>query len=271
MNKFKHVLPLFFLIGIFINCSDNEIIDIEKYEQNQEISFYTLRNKMMTRYANDNESTYQVYAFIDGADNWYFNTIVTPTSSTETGATDSPAATYYWPGTTKVSFYSYAPSEISSETGITNVTATAPSTITIDYSIPSSADIDFTIATPVEQSGPSSSDTNSSVSFTFSHMLAKISITLSLSDALKTDGYSLVDSYTTNLIVPYNNGTIDAGTDSPTWKLGDVKSTTYTSANDYIVIPQTYSATDSCALQIQDVEIKRGDAKFFAGSLKSIK
>ena len=76
--------------------------------ENTVIDFRTLRDKAITRYANDNNDTYMVYANISGQSAWCFNTTVTPTTSTTTGDIDTTAAVYYWPGVQDVYFYSYA-------------------------------------------------------------------------------------------------------------------------------------------------------------------
>ena len=255
------VIILFFAIT---SCSDNTISEINR-NTNQKIGFNTMRHKVATRYANDNQSNYQVYAQIENATGWYFNTTVTPTASTSTTAVDTTSNTYYWPGTKDVTFYAYAPSTISSSM----INATSPPTITIDYTVKTEANIDFTIATPVTQSGPATGGTNTPVPLVFKHMLTKLDFRLDLSSDLINDGYALNTDYITAITVPYNSGTIEVSSDNPTWTMGDVNSTTYASDNFYIIMPQTFSETDSCSLQFQDVVITRGSAVFFSGSIKS--
>lgn len=253
---------------VIISCSNNTISDINtNVNITQKIDFNTMRHKAATRYANDNQSDYQVYALIENTTDWYFSTEVIPTSSTSTSATDTTNSTYYWPGTKNVSFYAYAPSTIRSS----DVTATSPPTITIDYTVKTEANIDFTIATPVTQAGPATGDANKPVPLVFKHMLTKLDFRLDLSTDLVNDGYSLNTDYITAITVPYNSGTIEVSSDSPTWTLGSVNSTTYAESNYYIIMPQTFSATDSCALQFQNVVITKNNAEFFSGNIKSFK
>lgn len=268
--KIKILLVInLFIIGLLFSCSNNEIEKFNNSDENKSISFYSLRNKVTTKYANDNESTYQVYAIIDNASLWYFNTLVTPTASTSTDALDTTEKTYYWPGTTNVYFYAYSPSKIESETGIISIDATTPPDINIDYTVPTSANIDFTIATPVNQAA-SADGSSSTVALTFRHMLTKIDISLALSSVISGYGYVLESGYTTELTVPYNSGTTNAGADSAIWKMGDVNISTYSDQSSYIIMPQTFTDTNECSFQIQNVVIKRNNAIFFSGDLKTI-
>ena len=262
----KNILATIILCLVITSCSDNTISDINPHLNiNQKIGFNTMRHKTATRYANDNQSNYQVYALIENTTSWYFNTTVIPTASTDTAAIDTTSATYYWPGTKDVTFYAYAPSTISSGT----ITATSPPTITIDYTIKDEANLDFTIATPVTQSGPAIGDTNTPVPLVFKHMLTKLDFRLDLSTDLTNEGYALNSDYITAITVPYSTGTIEVSSDSPTWSMNSTSYATYASSNYYIILPQTFSDTDSCSLQFQDVVITRGDATFFSGSIKS--
>lgn len=262
----KKKLLLIAVTAIVCSCSTNEINDINSSIENTMIGFRTLRDKAITRYANDNNDTYMVYANISGQSAWYFNTTVTPTTSTTTGAIDTTAAVYYWPGVQDVYFYAYAPSEESDDTGITSVTDTDLD-LTIAYTVNSDANMDFTIAAPVEQNA----STSKTVALTFSHMLSKITVVANLSDELTTAGYTLETGYTSTFIVPYNSGTISAKSNTSSWRLNAVNSTTYTDNLSYIIIPQTYTATDSCAIQLNNVVIKRSDASFFSGNLLTYK
>ena len=133
----KKNLTIFTTLLFLFSCSNNEITDISHIKKDNNISFKTLRNKVTTRHANDNRSTYRLYSVIDNTDTWYFNTVVTPNSDETVGSIDTCANTYYWPGTTEVTFYAYAPSETADSTGIITVTDTYPD-LTIDYKVPAS-------------------------------------------------------------------------------------------------------------------------------------
>lgn len=274
MIEVKRYLTILISILLFGSCANNEMDDINPIAvKNKAIGYRTFRDKASTRYANDNDDTYMVYALITEQSTWYFNTVVTPTSSTATGAVDTPAGTYYWPGTKEVQFFAYCPGETGTTTGVTSVDATitddTPS-ILIDYTVPTTGDTDFTIATVVKQSGPASGGTNTPVALKFAHMLSKITIKVELSSTLIAQSYSLQDGYTADLTVQYVSGSIDAASATPAWTMTTpTASTTY--SNDtftYIILPQTYNeTTDLCTVQIKDVVIKRTSATFFSGDL----
>ena len=269
----KQILILSMIL-ISISCSNNEVISINHSQHPPLISFNTLRNKATTRHANDNRSTYKVYSVIDNTDAWYFNTVVIPTSSNAEGAIDTCANTYYWPGTNEVTFYAFAPSEIADSTGIVSISDTYPD-ITITYTVPQDALIDFTIAAPITQAA-SADGSNKAVPLSFSHMLCRIVFNAVLSEELINAGYTLNNPYplgdlghSFTIILPYDSGRISVTDDSPSWTYNDVSNTTYSGNIGYMILPQTYSDDNPCKIQLNDVVIKYGDTTFFSGSLET--
>ncbi len=268
----KRFLILFAVLAMVYSCSNNEISEIVPPEGSTTISFRTLRDKAMTRYANDNEDTYMVYAQISGQSDWYFNTIVSPIEPTATDTLDNPASIYYWPGTQEVNFYAYCPAEETTESGVTGVTASISdedASIKIDYTVPADANMDFTIATPITQKGAAKGSTNSPVVLKFGHMLTKVAVKAVLSETLTNNGYTLNTDYTVDFTVRYIAGSIDVTDTSAGWNLTAAsESTTYTGNTGYIIMPQKYDAdTDTCSLQLKGIVIKRGSGTFFSGAL----
>ena len=270
MIKMKKSLTIFTTLLLF-SCSNNEIIDINHLQQDHKINFKTLRNKVTTRHANDNRSTYKVYSTIESTDTWYFNTIVIPNSNETTGSIDTCANIYYWPGTQEVTFYAYAPSETADSTGIITVTDTYPD-ITIDYKIPPDGNIDFTIASPVTQAA-AADGSSSPVPLSFSHMLCRVDFSAVLSEKLTSAGYTLNDpypsGYSVTITMTYDSGNITVTDDSPTWSYNDVSNTSYSTNVVFIVLPQTYSDDNPCTIQLNDIVIKYDDTTFFSGSLET--
>lgn len=251
--------------ALLAGCSNN----VPNYEdkqslKNEAISFKTLRNKVGTKAANDNSDNYYVYAYVKGYTNWYFDTPVT-SSSGETS--------YYWPSSGTVDFYSFCP--VPTADNIVVGSTSAGSSIPITYTVPSTADQDFTIATPVLNQAAISS----AVPLVFNHMLSKINIQLNLSSELDTL-YTLEDSWTSELSVLYTSGTIDAvtakaSTDAEGWTLPSTlptSLTTYKNQSVYIILPQpAINTTTPLSLRILNVTIKtsNGDT-YFVGPLKEI-
>ena len=274
MNQMKNSFILVTAMIMICSCTNNEITEINPNSQRRAIGFKTLRNKASTRIANENRSTYMVYATIDGSSDWYFNTVVTPNGDETAGSIDSYSGEYYWPGTTDVQFYAYCPAVVADTSGITSVTATYPD-ITIDYTVPTNALTDFTIATPVKQAG-TTDGTDKAVAWTFNHMLSKIKFTAVLSSDLTSAGYKLNgpyptgdDGYSITLTVPYNSGTISATADSPTWSYGSVTNTAYSNNIGYYFLPQTYSSDNPCTIQLKNVIITYDNVTFFSGDLET--
>ena len=104
-------------------------------------------------------------------------------------------------------------------------------------------------------------------------MLSKIIIKAALADSLVKAGYTLDTDYSATLTLPSNSGTINANVSDPTWDLAtSTGSNAYKGDTTYIIMPQasyttTTSSTDSCLIQILDLEIEKGDVDIFEGNL----
>ena len=256
------------MLGALISCSNNEIEKIEPTPKDDLISFNSLRDRVETRYANDDSSNYQIMAVVAGSSSWFINTDFIPGSS---GATDKAAdgSVYHWPGnSTNVTFYAFAPAP-GSDTGISAIDSSlnnGAGVIDITYEVVDDADVDFTIATPLTQS-------SGVVAFSFSHMLSKIIIKAALADSLVKAGYTLDTDYSATLTLPSNSGTISAISSSPSWTLtSSSASNVYSGDTTYIIMPQasyttTTTSADSCLIQILDLEIEKGDVEIFDGNL----
>ena len=171
-----------------------------------------------------------------------------------------------------VDFYSFCP--VPEANNIVVGTTTAGSSIPITYTVPSTADQDFTIAEPALNKEASIVP----VELTFSHMLSKISIQLKLDSELEKL-YTLKDTWTSELSVLYTSGTIDAVTAKASsgakgWTLSTAPTslTKYENDSVYIIMPQpTINTTTPLTLQILNVTIEtsNGDT-YFVGPLEEI-
>ncbi len=254
----KKVIFLSMIVcAISVGCSNNEEYTKESQEA---ISFNSLRDKVQTRAANDSADNYYAYAIIDGYTDWYFNTEV----NTTTGATD-----YYWPQGATLDFYSFCP--VPTADNIVVGTTTPGTEIPITYTVPTTADQDFTIATPaLDKSGPNP------VHLAFNHMLSKISIKVELVDTL-TSSFTLASGWTSELSMLYTSATTDAvtavaATNATGWTLpstAPTSLTTYSSDSTFIVMPQAVAGN---TLRIMGVTINTnpGGEKYFEGPLELI-
>lgn len=270
MKKYQSILLAAFALA---SCSNNEIIEENiSIAKNNEISFSTVRNKVNTRAANNNGSNYQVYATVSGLTTWFIDNTLTPSTDGGVdiinGNAGSTAPIYHYPTNgDAVNFYAYAPaydSENTATTGVMSVAATPPTgddspSIAITYTVPSDADMDFTIANPVSQ-------TSGEVQLSFQHALSQVKVTALLSTELTSAGYILSDGYLSTFVIPYNTATINAAytiptipaattTATPQWGTASSSPTggaTYSGKLIYNILPQS---TTGCTLQLTDVTI----------------
>lgn len=272
----KKITLLIITTLVVIGCSNNEITPIEPPAMDKLIGFSTMRDKVNTRYANDDKDNYEVYAIIEGADHWYFNTTVTPSSVH--GAIDTMAEEYYWPGTQTVDFYAFCP-DVSTNENIEMYESEASSTatdrsLTILYQVPAEADQDFTIAVPALNK------TENPVTLSFRHMLSRILITVKLDTDL-TDTYILESNWTAELGLLYDSGTIDAtiatSNTSTAWNPANTDndltmySRTFTEEKGchFTILPQPLMDTPTPTMQIKDVTINSANGNpYFSGDLK---
>ncbi len=234
---------LIMAIALFSVVSCTKTVDNQALS-NDSMSFQTLNR---TRAANDSGSDYKIYA--DGGDGmWYINDIINGSGVNVDNPQNGP---YFWPNPARdLTFYSYAPASVVANDTYPN--------ISIDYTVPATAQEDFTIASPVTQN-------TGQVQLVFEHMLTKITITPKLSDALIAAGYTLdpaVTSFLSDLTMNLNNATYNVKTKAITQ--GTTTSTVYSGNNSYMVIPQS---SVGVSIVIKDVVIKKGALTIFENDL----
>ena len=278
----KRYLYIVLCSVLLCGCSNHVADEIDYQKMSNEIRFGTLRDKPTTRLANDNGSNYQVYALIildSGANGWFINNTIIPSTTAGGNDTIADGTSYYYPYDKQVVFFAYAPASSSLMT-VTSDYAT-PS-ILIDYKA-SHANNDFTIAKSISQKN------TGKVNFVFSHMMSKINVAVAMSSSLAAAGYSVSkpyvettnpDGYKTTLIVPNDEGTINAADSTLAWSdiTGPTGGVTYNNQNSFIIIPQSYTATSTTpstdfTLQITDLDIlltvNDQTSTVFSGNLKA--
>ncbi len=236
---------------VLTSCSQNDIL--ENTNEANAISFSNL-NDRVTKAANDNTDDYAVYAIRSNAtDVWFMNNIKV------SGADDTYSPLQYWPtGGATVNFYAFAPYP-----GGAVVSSAIADSLAFTYTVPTNADEDFTIATPVR--GATSGGASTPVALSFNHMLTKITIEADLKQELKDAGYSITFASAT-LGVPYKKGTGKLTT-TPIVDLTAEKDTaTYTGAKTYMFIPQISTGT---TLQLNNVVINHNGVEYWSGDLKA--
>ncbi|MGL4292782.1 MAG: fimbrillin family protein [Bacteroidales bacterium] len=288
-------------VGLLASCSQNEIQEMT--EKSNEIKFSTLNDKV-TRAANDNKQPYQVYAksfglTVLGTPTWFIDDVLTSgdIQGNNLNSTDTPTQMHYWPNVTNdwaIKFFAYAPKtadatnivdkEVSygSNKLLADIT-TDDAKVQLTYTVPTTAQEDFTIATPVTVTKAEQAANKNNVHFQFKHMLTKISIDVKLTDALNNAGYSVSygaeNKNTPSLTVIMVNGVIDASAEEPEWsgltdKAGQGYDnndsgvnfnalTTYTGSVSYLILPQSSPHT-SISLP---VVIKKNGVIVFEGDV----
>lgn len=241
----KKIIFMVATVMAFASCSQTELD--ENFVGQKEIKFSNLNDKVNSRAANDESADYQVYADWNGSSTeWFIDAVVNGTSNSPSGGP------YHWPNSGTVDFYSWAPSSVTA-------TATYPS-LSIAYTVPAAANQDFTIAAP--KTGLSSG----TVAFEFAHMLSKISVTASLSQALLDAGYTLsTTGLAAKLDVQSTGGTVDPKTTPAAWTSPNTTTASYTGAASYMIMPQS---SVGCAVQITGgITITKNGAEIYSADL----
>lgn len=257
---------------VLSSCTENDILENEPVAQ--KIEFSNL-NDRVTKAANDSKSNYGVYAIWSEAVEspaWYIPNLEVKT--TVSGETDSYDGAFYWPvdEDQKLSFYAYAPYKTDTEEvteGVVTLPAATPTSdigtsLDITYKVKSTADEDFTIATPT--GGINYNNKAKKVTLSFNHMLSKIKIDPVLSEDLIKAGYSLVED---NIVAYIKNVTQYQGTASltnPIWitRLVSTDKVDYSRNIDnhwtFMIMPQ--KTTEGIQIQLTGVEIKKGETVY---------
>ena len=219
------------ILSIMASCSQNEITEGVTTNQNP-IGFSTL-NSSVTRAANENNSDYTVYAqYTDKTLNpytaaWFIDALqIKTTNGTDEMQGDQE---YYWPSK-ELEFYAFSPSPVMSTdeplvvTNGVNVVGTAPGmgtsgTLSINYTVPSDAGTDFTVAKPVKRTAKPYGETTDPVAFKFAHMLSKVSVSAQVSSNISKDYKFVLTDPMKNAEVIFtvlsNKGTVDLTADTP--------------------------------------------------------
>lgn len=233
-----------FVTSVFMltSCSQNDIL--ETIDENNAISFSNL-NDRVTRAANDAGADYAVYAVRSETSVWFMEGVKV------NGATNEYAPLRYWPTTGSVHFYAYAPFEK------TSILSSTVGSLPFTYTVPSAANEDFTIATPVTAS-------SGTVNLSFNHMLSKITVAADLTADLKSAGYSV--SFTSaTLGVAKNEGEGNLTTTPIVDLTAGGSPATYQGAKTYMFIPQ---ASIGSTLQLNDVVINHNGEEYWSGDMK---
>ena len=268
----KKILVSVAALAFIASCSKNEISEPIGAKQNP-IGFSTL-NSNSTRVANEGKSNYTVYAQYSDASvmttfpgAWYIE---------DYELTSADAAInekgYYWPDES-LDFYAFAPSSVV-ETAVDPELANPNNKgkLSIDYTVPTGAGEDFTVATPVIKTH--SGDDDNGVALTFNHMLSKLQISAELVSAIK-DAYTLVPAtvgtpITVEFTTVYNKGKVDITLATPL--LTDIgtntdpnltysKETTVVPTNNktarvsYYIMPHA-DTNEGCTVTIKGLAIK---------------
>ncbi len=285
----KKILFAVAMFAVAASCSKTESVDVVGTKQNP-IEFETLRY-VPTKAANDDSDNYKVYAqytdasklsawFIDGHD---YTSSNAPT----------PVAYYVWPSDGTLDFYAYSPAGSTSiAPTVVEPESTTPTkgSVSLAYTVPASADEDFTVATPV--AGLS----EGTVALTFNHMLSKVLFEVRLSDDLigGVAGTSVADMFefgtgnspVMNFGVKRNSGAVTLNGDAPVFVVGG---TDASPLHSYTGIGQTtdvgsgvdgnYSVSFNIAPQVSEgstidisgivINNKATGLQHFAGSLST--
>ncbi len=185
----KKILLSVAILAVAASCSTNETVSVSSTNS---IGFSTL-NDRVTKVANTNaagtdgattNSDYTVFAGLTGnTTGWYIDDATLSSDDIANG-------TYYWPsGSSTLDFYAFAPAHDNSMLVLSDVATTS---LGLVFTVPTAANVDFTIATPVLLASSTGTDgtsgqgtvTSGKVSLQFSHMLSKATIDVALSDGL---------------------------------------------------------------------------------------
>lgn len=215
------------------SCSQNDIL--ENQAPSNVIKFVNLNDRISSRSANDSNSDYGIYAFLNNgnpaATTWFMN------NQQIDGNDNSYSPLKYWPSTGNLDFYAYAPHS-SGNLYLANIAwnATTP-VFDVVYTIPANADEDFTIAAPV------AAVNSGQVQLLFSHMLSKLNFNAELSNDLSNDGFVL-NLNSVKLKVVSNQGNISLKRPQDGWSNLTEDTTTYNGAKSYMIIPQPTPDTE---------------------------
>ena len=247
MKKKMKLMGFAMLALSLSSCSQNETFENEV--QSNLIKFRNLNERIpKSREANDNQDNYGVYATLNNgnASGWFMD------QQEVDGKTDIYSPLKYWPLTGTIDFYAFAPYN-SQTLDLSQVAWDAANpNLNISYTVPTTADEDFTIVKPV--TGKSSGE----VTLVFVHQLSKVEFKAELTDDLKNDNFELTLNSVT-LKVPYNKGTNTLAKDNELWSNLEGTNVTYTGSSRYMIMPQPADGTEITL----NVSITHNSADYF--------
>ncbi len=181
----KKIILAAAIAALAVSCSKSENIHTNDFVQSENtIKLNTVNDKVDTKAANDTNSNYTFAALLNSSDEMYILDQVD-------GKTDQflydgfPTGTVHeWPAAgEKLDIIAYAPST-------TNIVKDATSAgSAVRYTVPTTADEDFTFSRRVI--GSRENFEGGVVNLQFDHLLARITVNVSLSQELINRGYSI--------------------------------------------------------------------------------
>lgn len=255
----KCTLYLLVIMASFMSC-DATIMD--ENPSCKEILFTQLNNKLTRSHGSlqPNSFRYKIFAKKSyNTPNWYIADEVCSQKGCFDHLREGP---YYWPETSTLDFYAFAPSNLAStKSKVINdyvlTRAGVHHSLLMNYTVPTDATEDFVIAMPKKRVDHTRN--GEVVQLVFTHVLSKLNVHLSLSDELLRSGYELSPDYTVQLVVHYDQAVIDMMASEKVWKkYGSSCSgmVAYESRSSFYVLPQS---SIGCSLQLKNIKITKND------------
>ena len=257
----KLLVRVICFLSLFTSCSQNTSTD--EFVSEEPIAFVNLNNRVTSRAANDSQDDYKLYASTSLSRNqWFIVDEVWGKTAGAYRANVPKKGPYYWlPLPYTFDFYAYAPANSRNI-----IIGDKFPDLRVAYQVSAQADEDFTVATPIKR--VNYNGTSKAVDLVFNHMLAKVMISVALSDNLKKEGYAIASTNGANLAVVKTTGIIVLP-ESAEWGIlpGSISNRTiYTGRNTYLIMPQKAS---DCLVQVKGVRIVKAGQEVFKGDLKN--
>lgn len=238
-----------------LSCAKNDTFQNEM--PSNAVVFSNLNDRVTSRSANDTNDDYGVYAYLNNgspaASDWFMS------NQQVNGADNSYSPLKYWPKDGNIDFYAYAPYN-SGSLALDEIAWDAMNpAFQITYTVPASADEDFTIARPVL----AATRNGGQVELGFSHMLAKFEFQIDLSDDLKNDNFAVtIESVKVNLA--YDKGVNSLSTPGD-WSSLSGTDVVYSGADNYMIMPQPSIDTGLTFY----IDVTHNGEAYFNGAIKS--
>ena len=251
------------ILATVASCSKHVETETVYPNESSIIGFRNLSDRVMpTKVAPKNKVNYIVYSQYSTAANGWFISEENVTAN-ESG-NDTSEETHMWPAKTSLlDFYAYAPQ---TSTNI-SAAATPPAigakgNVLLTYTVPTEADEDFIVATPLTDKNKLSH--SGTVPFVFQHMLAKVEIHVKSGSNKYTVAWEKIELSGNKA----KKGTVEITASAPAVVPGTAETITYThnasTTASFMIIPQlaagftvsvtgvTITHTESGKIVIQD-------------------